>query len=59
MDTEVDQYYQSCMKMKVDRETKTNYMDQIMDCKQKIAKVMSVLKNAVLNNMKITNEAIA
>jgi hypothetical protein len=32
LDVEVDAYYKQCMKMKVDRDVKSKFMDQIQEC---------------------------
>jgi hypothetical protein len=56
MDASVDGYSDLCMKIK-DKQIKSELMDEVISCKQRIASVLSLLSKAA--NANISNEMIA
>jgi len=56
MDTEVDGYSELCMKVK-DKEIKSQLMDEVIQCKQRISSVLALLSK--IANQNISNTMIA
>jgi hypothetical protein len=56
LDRLVDEFSESCLKIK-DREAKRNFIDAVLECKAKVAAVLSILSSATRG--KLDNATIA